>query len=573
MKKIFFFALFLLCSLTLIGCGGGGDSDEKNIDLPDPNEVPNSPPDAALFGVWEFHATSPATNCSFVDNIEGEETISYYRISQTEEGCRVTRVYVLREVGYGGAEEILENTATLRCLAGGSVITFEETYEESVFEECNASVMGVTRLTLSSDKQELSGPSVGDLDFSSECSDLSDGAVSDCQVSVKIKGLRRTDLDDAEDIDDQGDGLGPLTPDIPGESENGPLVAAAFSHAFYIDPWNSHLSGWGSNAYGELASSPSSYKPFLSNPDVQFPNRLISLSGGVYYSTALDNQGIVWSWGRNDFGQLGLGYESDPSPTPQTIEGISNVISLASSNYHSLVAQRDGTVWAWGKNASGELGDGTTISRNTPVLVPGLSSITQVASCYAHSLALKNDGTVWAWGRNEHGELGTGNTDDQHQPIQVQELTNVRAIDCGWGHSVALKHDGTVWVWGDNFSGQLGNGQSGFQAPPALQPIKVEELSGITKIASGGFHTLALADNITLWVWGSNSDGQAGMSLDHRVAAPHTMERPPPTESIDAGYRFSLLMDTGGGIWTWGDNFYGQLGNGTREDSATLVDH
>ena len=157
MKKIFFFALFLLCSLTLIGCGGGGDSDEKNIDLPDPNEVPNSPPDAALFGVWEFHATSPATNCSFVDNIEGEETISYYRISQTEEGCRVTRVYVLREVGYGGAEEILENTATLRCLAGGSVITFEETYEESVFEECNASVMGVTRLTLSSDKQELSG--------------------------------------------------------------------------------------------------------------------------------------------------------------------------------------------------------------------------------------------------------------------------------------------------------------------------------------------------------------------------------------------------------------------------------
>ncbi|HCM52960.1 TPA: hypothetical protein DIS57_03315, partial [Candidatus Wolfebacteria bacterium] len=136
----------------------------------------------------------------------------------------------------------------------------------------------------------------------------------------------------------------------------------------------------------------------------------------------------------------------------------SNYISIAGGGYHSVALKSDGTVWAWGRNNYGELGEGSGISKSTPVQVSGLSDVIAVSAGGDHALALKSDGTVWAWGYNANGQLGDGTTINKTTPIQIAGLSGVRTVLAGSLHSLVLKDDGTVWAWGDNYSGQLGDG-------------------------------------------------------------------------------------------------------------------
>ena len=124
---------------------------------------------------------------------------------------------------------------------------------------------------------------------------------------------------------------------------------------------------------------------------------------------------------------------------------------IAGGGEHSIALKSDGTVWAWGNNWVGQLGDGTTSHRSTPVQVSGLSGVIAIAGGGYHSIALKSDGTVWAWGWNEYGQLGDGTTSHRSTPVQVSGLSGVIAIAGGGYHSIALKSDGTVWAWGNNW--------------------------------------------------------------------------------------------------------------------------
>ncbi|ETR72349.1 MAG: Regulator of chromosome condensation, RCC1 [Candidatus Magnetoglobus multicellularis str. Araruama] len=133
------------------------------------------------------------------------------------------------------------------------------------------------------------------------------------------------------------------------------------------------------------------------------------------------------------------------------------VVQIAAGPYHSLVLKEDGTVWAWGLNNNGQLGDGTTANISKPVQVSGLSHVTMLTAGY-HSLSLKEDGTVWAWGYNNWGQLGDGTTINRYRPVQVSDLSNVIMISAGEYHSLALKGDGSVWAWGYNGHGELGFG-------------------------------------------------------------------------------------------------------------------
>jgi len=139
-------------------------------------------------------------------------------------------------------------------------------------------------------------------------------------------------------------------------------------------------------------------------------------------------------------------YESPPKPGVQ--------ISLGSG--HGLAIKPDGTVWAWGNNIYGQLGDGTTTHRSTPVQVSGLTDVVSVAGGWAHSLAIKFDGTVWTWGNNSNGQLGDGTATNRLTPVQI--MTDVVSVAGGWGQGLAIKSDGTVWAWGRNDYGQLGDG-------------------------------------------------------------------------------------------------------------------
>jgi YD repeat-containing protein len=156
------------------------------------------------------------------------------------------------------------------------------------------------------------------------------------------------------------------------------------------------------------------------------------------------------------------------------VSGLADVSAIAGGSYHTIVLKADGTVWAWGYNGSGQLGDGTTTDRSTPVQVSGLADVAAIAGGYSHTIALKTDGTIWAWGWNEYGQLGDGTTTDRSSPVQVSGLSDVAAIAAGGHHTIVLKADGTVWAWGYNGSGQLGDGTTTHSS----MPVQVVDADG-----------------------------------------------------------------------------------------------
>jgi len=228
-----------------------------------------------------------------------------------------------------------------------------------------------------------------------------------------------------------------------------------------------------------------------------------------------------------------------------------------------VFAQIGGVAWAWGDNYSGQLGNGTKKSRKIPVKVSNLKGVTAIAGGDFHSLALKNDGTVWAWGNNFDSELGNGTYKNSKVPIQVPGLANITAIAGAGLHSLALKNDGTVWVWGGNFRGLLGNGTS--TITNSNIPIKVSGLTGITTIAAGFLHFLALKSDGTVWTWGDDFGGQLGNGARTSTISNIPVQVLGLTDiiAIAGGFWHSLALKKDGTVWAWGDNNYGQLGNGT----------
>ena len=230
-----------------------------------------------------------------------------------------------------------------------------------------------------------------------------------------------------------------------------------------------------------------------------------AIGAGHSHACLVKADGTVWCFGGNALGQLGDGTTTNRN-APVQVTGLTDVVRVMPSGYdHSLAVKADGTVRAWGYNIWGMLGDGTTTNQWTPVAVSGLTGAQAVAAGIFHSLALKNDGTVWSWGDNAHGQLGDGTTTDHYTAAQVGGLADVVAIAAGWYHSVALKRDGTVWTWGDNERGQLGDGTT----TDRLAPVQVPGLTGVVAIAAAGYHTRALktggAVTGSMWVWGGNA--------------------------------------------------------------------
>jgi len=233
---------------------------------------------------------------------------------------------------------------------------------------------------------------------------------------------------------------------------------------------------------------------------------------------------------------------------------------VAAGESHSLAVKSDGTVWAWGQNGSGQLGDGTTTpySRSTPLPVSNLTGVVSVAAGYAHSLAVKSDGTLWAWGRNVYGQLGDGTTTDRLTPMPVLGLTGVVTVAAGSGHSLALKSDGTLWAWGRNAQGQLGDGTT----TARLTPVPVPGLTGVVAVAAGERHTLAVKSDGTLWAWGYNLYGRLGngKSNPSPQTTPQLVDLPGGVVAMGAGVSHSMAVKSDGTLWIWGWNQFGQLG-------------
>lgn len=283
-------------------------------------------------------------------------------------------------------------------------------------------------------------------------------------------------------------------------------VAAGAYHSLALGN-NGKVWTWGKNDYGELGDGTQTENHIPRQ--VSGLSNIISIAAGFDYSIALRNDGTVWAWGNNMWGVLGNGNYTTQLRPVQVIN-LSDIIAIAAGTEHCLALKNDGTVWAWGWNANGCLGDNSNIAkRSTPAPIPALSGVKAIAANGSiHSLALKNDGTVWAWGDNFYGQLGDGTLIGKSAPMQLSSLDNITAIGTGERHSFAIRNDGTLWAWGWNGNGQLGVDLnfSSYQSTP----VSVPALLGTKRITGGSFHSLVQKTSGSIFTMGNNVYGQLG---------------------------------------------------------------
>jgi alpha-tubulin suppressor-like RCC1 family protein len=295
--------------------------------------------------------------------------------------------------------------------------------------------------------------------------------------------------------------------------------------------------------------------------------RTLVAAGGSHV-LALKPDGSVWAWGWNDTKQLG-DVSIIGSEVPIAVKGLpSKAIGIAAGDDFSLALESDGSVWAWGHNDRGQLGNGTNVQSGKPARVKGLTGkFVAIAAGWFFALALRSDGTVWGWGFDYAGQLGNGSNDDTTSAVEVTGLKGrVVSIACGFSHSLAVMSDGSVWAWGDNGSGELGvKTQDVFQNTP----VRVDGLgSGVTAVAGGTDQSLALKADGSVWSWGVIRMPASGGSFGSESPTP--VAGIEGAKAIGAGWDLDVVLESNGSVWSWGENL-GDFGSGAGGDSITPV--
>ena len=319
--------------------------------------------------------------------------------------------------------------------------------------------------------------------------------------------------------------------------------------------WN-----WGANNYGQLGDGSSTAHL---NPKALPGNlSILQLEGGREHALARTASGDVYAWGWNKYGQVGNGSSAGTIKSPAKV--MSGASDIGAGHYSSF-AVKSGAVWAWGRNDTGQLGDGSKTNRRSPVQVSGLSGLTivQVAGGRNHAMALSDDGHVYTWGSNQYGQLGDGTSTSTTSAHVVPGLTGIVEIFAGRDHNLALGSGGQIWAWGRNQSGQLGDGTKTSRRSPVRVTTGANVfLSNVVAIGAGADHSLALTSGGDVYAWGANSWGQVGDgSTTARTRAVHLSLS--NIVAIAGGRQSSIALTQGGDVYTWGDNRQGQLGHGS----------
>ncbi len=339
---------------------------------------------------------------------------------------------------------------------------------------------------------------------------------------------------------------------------NAKVVKAGCYHGLALNKSGTVLA-WGENEYGQLGDGTTDDRahaaPVPGLTDVK------AISAGCYHSLAIKENGSVWAWGYNYYGELGNGKDDadytpgDPQELePVKVDGLSNVKNVSAGYYYSMAVKQSGTAWTWGYGGYGQIGNGDLDDSKVPERVQSLTNVRTVsAHAYSeHSLALREDGTVWAWGENEYGQLGNGKDEADYtpadavelEPVKVNKLTNVKGISGGYDYSLAMTNAGTVFSWGDNEYNQLGDGDTDDKNVPE----RIEGLTNVKSISAGTYHALALRENGALFGWGYNEYGEVGNGKDLDDYTPDEPQEPTPVrvglkkvKNISAGYYASLV--------------------------------
>jgi len=355
-------------------------------------------------------------------------------------------------------------------------------------------------------------------------------------------------------------------------------IAGGARHSLALTSTGQVLA-WGYNFYGQLGNGTATSSSTPVAVSLPSGTTVTAIAAGLGHSLALTSSGQVLAWGDNFDGELGNSSNVNSStPVAVSLTSGTYVTAIAAGNYHSLALTAFGDVLAWGNNAYGQLGNGTTTNSNTPVFVsvPNAAIVTAIAGGGSHSLALASTGQMLAWGYNAYGQLGNGTTTASNVPIAVSlpSGTTVTAIAGGANHSLALTYTGQVLAWGNNGNGQLGNGTTTSSSNPVA--VSLPAGTTVTAIAGGAGHSLAIkasGAHDSAWTWGSNNFGQLGNATTADSNIPVAVSVPSGTivTAVAGGYNHSLALTSTGQVLAWGGNGAGALGNGTTIDSNTPV--
>ncbi len=352
-----------------------------------------------------------------------------------------------------------------------------------------------------------------------------------------------------------------------------PILVTSFADAINVEcGWacsfvrksNGQLFAYGNNASGNLGNGNTTN---ASSPIAVsiVPSGWSSVQGGGDFSFAIAGNGTIYAWGNDNNGQLGNGIVSGAVPNPTQIGNSNNWKSIFTGTRHAVGIKSDGTLFTWGNNSNGQLGNGTNATSSNPVQVNSANANWISASCGdKHTMAIKSDGTLWGWGFNQFGQLGTGNNVDSNIPVQIGTQNDWVDVECSGNITHIIKSNGTLWAMGENTSGQLGTGT----ASNASIPVEVGISSNWISVSSGTTHTVGIQSDGTMWAWGSNNAGNLGNNSSVPETSPVQIGGGINWVSISCGTDHSIAQAPDGTIYTWGLNQSGELGNGTNNNSG-----
>ena len=294
------------------------------------------------------------------------------------------------------------------------------------------------------------------------------------------------------------------------------------------------------------------------------------ISTGNTHCLGIDSEGKLWSWGSNDYGELGDGTTTRRKKPVQIVED-TQFIQISAGNACSLAIDRNGNLWSWGYNYAGQLGDGTKNNKLIPTIINTEVSFTHISTGDGFSMAIDYSGNIWSWGRNYSGQLGNGTHEEKLEPVQITTGRKFTQISAGAEHSLAIDSEGNLWAWGYNGYGQLGDGTKVDKAGP----IEIKKGTKFVQIATKSSHSMAIDSEGNLWSWGKNEYGQLGNISTNQEGEENPFNISQMWSNkfiqISAGERHSIAIDVEGKLWTWGYNYYGQLGNGTKRNSERPI--
>ena len=295
---------------------------------------------------------------------------------------------------------------------------------------------------------------------------------------------------------------------------------------------------------------------FVSNGDV------VSIATGSSHSAAVTKDGTLYMWGANNNHCLGDNVTTT-AHSPIKVSGSNSLIpensvkSVSLGYQHTAVILTDGSLYTWGYNNCGQLGNGNTGSTYLPQKI--MENVKSVSLSYSHSAAITTDGSLYMWGSNDNGQLGNGTTNNSSSPIKIMD--NVKSVSLGYAHSAAVTEDGVLYVWGFGTHGQIGNNtySDNYRAHTELSPVKIME--NVASVSLGNHHSAAITTDSNLYVWGYNYNGEIGDGTTTRRAYPVKIANNIAKVSLGRETTFAFTND--GALYGWGYNYHGQLGNGT----------